>query len=301
MKKIALLVAATAASAAFAGEKNVAKPVVTPEQVFVSPWSLKLDAAWVREGDYDKGGSGSVYESRLQLAWQHPVSIGLLSGHGGTWVMRLGVEYERFTFDHSGAPDFLPGSLQSTAAVIGLEYRTPRGIGAILEARPGLFFEHHATGDSFDLPVKAAVVFSVNERFAVVLGATYSGHRKNPVYPVAGIWWKITDKLTLNAIPPDPRLEYEIHPDVRLFLGAELAGGSFRTDAGRDDKLNEAVVSYTDYRSSAGVAWKINEGWSLDAGAGVSFYRKFDFHRAEVGVKTDDLAPFVKLSLRGEF
>jgi hypothetical protein len=284
---------------AFAGEKTV----VTPEPpVVVLPWSLKLDTAWVGQGDYDRGGHGSVFEGRVQLALQQPLALPALGSHAGQWVLRLGGEWERFGFDHSdGAPQFLPGTLQSVAALIALEYRTPGGLGVLVEARPGVFFEHHVTADSFDVPVKAAAAIPFGDRFAMVLGATYHGFRKNPVIPIGGIFWRITDTLTLNAIPPDPRLEWQVNETTRLWLGGELAGGSFRTDAGRDDKLNEAVVTYTDYRAAAGVAWTFANHWSLDVGAGASFYRKWDFHRAEVGVKTDDTAPFVKLSLRGEW
>lgn len=295
MKLLSLL--ALGAVSAVAGEKTV----IQPETVAVAPWSLKLDAAWVGEGDTDKGGSFSVFESRLQLAMQRPVELPSLGGRGGQWVLRVGAEWERFGFNLSGGPDFLPGTLQSNAAVIGLEYRTLQGLGAIFEIRPGFYYEHHVTADSFDVPLKIAGVWSVNERFALVLGATYGGHRKTQILPAVGFYWRITDKLTFNAIPPDPRLEYQITDKARVWLGGEINGGSFRTDAGRSDKLNSAVVSYSDYRAGAGVAWSFADGWSVDAGAGVSFYRKFDFHRAEVGVKSDDLAPYVKLSIRGEF
>jgi hypothetical protein len=285
-------------AAAFAGEKVVVTPEAPPT---VPAWSLKLDGAWVGEGDTDKGGSFSVFESRIQLALQRPLSLPSLGGDGGHWVLRLGGEWERFGFDLSGTPNFLPGTLQSVSALVGLEYRTRAGLGALFEVRPGVFFEHHVTADSFDIPARAAVVVPFGDRFAVVVGATYAGHRKNPVIPVAGIWWKISDSVILNAIPPDPRLEIRLNESTLLWLGGELQGGSYRTDAGRSDKLNEAVVTYTDYRAGAGIAWSFAEGWKLDVGAGASFWRKFDFHRAEVGVKSDETVPYIKLSLRGEW
>ena len=40
---------------------------------------------------------------------------------------------------------------------------------------------------------------------------------------------------------------------------------------------------------------------AMEVVGGASFYRKWDFHRAEVSAKTEDTAPFVKLSLRGEW
>jgi hypothetical protein len=39
----------------------------------------------------------------------------------------------------------------------------------------------------------------------------------------------------------------------------------------------------------------------VDAGAGVSFYRKWDFERAEVSAKSRDAAPYVALMIRGEW
>lgn len=297
-RTLLILCACTVSVAARAGDKTV--QVTEPAPTL--PWSLRLDTAWVGKGDFDKGGDGSVFESRIQIAVQRPVGLPLLGGTDPRWVLRMGLEWNRYGFDHSaGAPGFLPGTLQSTSALIALEYRTTAGLGALFEARPGLFYEHDATLNSFDIPLKAAAVWQLGDRFALVAGATYSGMRKSPVIPVGGFWWKISDSLVLNAVPPDPRFEYLLNENALLWLGGEVAGGAYRTDAGRTGRLNAAVVDYTDYRASTGVQWKVTRDWSLEAGAGVSLYRKFDFQRAEVGVKTDDVAPFVRFSLRGEW
>jgi hypothetical protein len=198
-------------------------------------------------------------------------------------------------------PGYLPGTLQSAAALIGLEYRTHVGLGALLEARPGFFFEHDISGRNFDVPLQGAVVLPLGDRLALIAGATYSSFRKNPVRPFPGIWWKISDTIVLNGIPPNPRFEFIVSEQMRWWLGAEIASGSYRTDADRKGPLNAAVVSYEDYRASAGVQWKFAPDWLVEAGAGISWHRKYDFDRAEVGVETNDIAPFVKFSLRGEW
>lgn len=286
------------AATVFAGEKNVQMT----EPVTTLPWSLKMDAAWVGKGDLDRGGDVSVFESRVQLALQKPLGLPTFGGEDPHWVLRAGVEWERYGFNLSDAtPHYLPGTLQSLSGIVGLEYRTKVGLGAILEARPGFFYEHDISGRNFDVPLQGAIVIPLGDRAALVAGTTYSSFRKNAVRPFPGIYWKISDKWVLNAIPPNPRVEYIVSDAFRWWLGAELAGGSYRTDADRSGKLNLAVITYDDYRGGAGVQWKFAPDWSFEAGAGVSWHRKFDFQRAEVGVETNDIAPFVKLSLRGEW
>jgi hypothetical protein len=90
---------------------------------------------------------------------------------------------------------------------------------------------------------------------------------------------------------------------LSLWIEAEVAGGSFRTDSQefeRKPRLNNAVVSYSEWRASAGFTYKC-ENMQVELGVGYAFERKFDFHRAEEGFETEEGAPFAKLEIRTGF
>ena len=79
-----------------------------------------------------------------------------------------------------------------------------------------------------------------------------------PVFPFAGIIWMPCDKWRLMAVPPEPRLIYSPTKNLDVWLGGEIAGGSFRTDRDNDirpTKLNGAQVDYEDYRAGVGLKY----------------------------------------------
>jgi hypothetical protein len=96
---------------------------------------------------------------------------------------------------------------------------------------------------------------------------------------------------------------YQSTDRLALWIEAEAAGGSFRTDSqefAKKPRLNNAVVSYSEWRASLGFTYK-HENVQVELGAGYAFNRKFDFHRAEEGFETEEGAPFAKLEIRAGF
>jgi hypothetical protein len=65
-------------------------------------------------------------------------------------------------------------------------------------------------------------------------------------------------------------------------------------------RRSEALVDYTDVRAMLGATWQ-RGAWRIEAAAGVSIEREWDFHRVGDRYETDEMAPFVKLSARAEW
>jgi hypothetical protein len=293
MKLAALL--ATTAAAAFAGAPL--NPPQPPGRTTPEPF-VKFSTTYGFEADYDRGGSGTMWESRAQIGalWELP-NIPLPGRNLGMWHLRLGLEHHRFEFDHDSALP-LPERLQSYSAIIGLELRVEGRVGALLEVRPGVFFENDVGSGAFDCPVKLGLGYRVNDSLALTFMGRYNGFAKYPFLGGIGAVWQITPTLTFSAIFPEPRLEWRAASDLSLWLGGEWAGGGYRTDERRG--RGRAVVDYTDYRVSLGASWTPGV-WTIEASGGLSLEREWDFHKTDRRYHTDEVSPFVKLAVRAQW
>lgn len=273
MKLIALLALSTTA---FAGKAIVA-PTTEPEP----RGYFQLDGA---VGDH-------VWSGRTKFGIISPLSgIGLLADKGGKWQLRLGLDYERFEFDRSLA---LPSRLQRASGVVALEYRAGRQVAVLIEARPGVYFENDIGSNAWNCPVLFGVGIPINDGFALAVAVRYNPFAENQVIGGPGFVWKINDRLTFVAVPPEPRLTWAATDALDLWLGGEIAGGVFRTDT-------NTLVDYSDYRAGIGATWRQGP-WTLEAGAGVSFEQEWDFHQLGTTVSADKTAPFFKLALRTDW
>lgn len=261
---------------------------------------LALDSEFVGKGNFVKGGDSMTWENRFQTGILKPLNNLQWPDKGGQWRLRLGAEWQRYDFDQDTALP-VPNTLQSVAAVVGLEYVLNRQRVILLEAKPGFYFEQDLYAGTFNVPVKLGTAYEVTDTFALVAAVSYDGFRSNPIIPGIGFVWQATPELTFKMVPPDPKIEWRMSDTTLLWLSADLAGGAYRSDRDRAGELREAVVTYTDYRAAIGTTWRASDMWTVEAAVGASFYRKWDYHRAEEGYKIDDTAPYLKLSLRAVF
>ena len=273
MKLIALLALSTTA---FAG-----KAIIDPPKEPEPRGYFQLESA---VGD-------DVFGGRARFGIIRPLpGIGLLADKGGKWQFRLGLDYERFEFSRTLA---LPSRLQRASGVVALEYRVGKQIGVLLEARPGVYFENDIASNAWNCPVLFGIGIPMNDRFALALAARYNPFAENQIIGGPGFIWKINDRLTLAAVPPEPRLTWAASDTLDLWLGGEIAGGVFRTD-------RDTLVDYSDYRAGIGATWR-QGAWTLEAGAGVSFEQEWDFHQLGTTISADEAAPYFKLSLRSDW
>lgn len=266
---------------------------------------IDFGSSYVFESDFKRGDdtSGDAWSTNFRLGYRIPFEGPQLANFEcAQWYVRLGLDYERYDFNNSGGLP-IPNTLQNAAAVIAVEYLVYGRPAVYLEALPGAYFEHDIDTDTFDVPVRVASAFKLMDKVYAVAGATYSGFRKYPVLPIVGVQWMINDHWTLSLMPPDPRLIYSPTPEWEFWAGGELIGGAFRTDSRevpRKEKLNNAVVTYSEYRAGLGFTYT-KPSWRVEVAAGYAFQREFDYHRAEEGFETDEGAPYVRVDLRFNF
>src|SRR5205085_2920030 len=101
----------------------------------------------------------------------------------------------------------------------------------------------------------------------------------------------------LNAVLPEPRIEYEASRSVTVYIGANIKQSNFRVDEHFGDTqhnpaLNNAVLSYSEVRTGLGADWKLSSIVTLTAEAGYQPYRTFDFYRTDVRYHQAGSAPY---------
>ena len=97
-----------------------------------------------------------------------------------------------------------------------------------IEAQPGFYgtsFDN-LDGDSFNVPfvIGGTYIYSPDLQFVFGVGVNLQG--RFPVIPGGGVRWKFSPNWVLDATLPTPRLEYEASRNLKLFVGADLKGGS---------------------------------------------------------------------------
>lgn len=220
-------------------------------------------------------------------------------------VLRIGGEWERFGFG-MGDQVFLPDTLQSAALILGLDTRFSDSILVRVEAHPGVYGTTRFTWDDVNIPFIAGGTYIYSSNLQFIVGVSVDIENKYPVIPAAGIRWKIARDWVLNAVAPDPRIEYEASRNLSVYLGANIKATNFRmndTFGDRQNKpaLNHAVMTYSEVRTGVGADWKVAPYLTITAEAGYQPYRTFDFYRTDARFHEAASAPYGMISLHGAF
>lgn len=243
----------------------------------------------------DHGGRPHTVYGSAEYVHQQPIARGV--------SLRTGVSWNRMDFGGTEAP--IPGALQSTAAIVGVDVLTSEKLGFRIEARPGIYSDFEQVGwDDVDARAILAAEYRYSPNIRLIGGVRFTGMGEYPVLPIAGAAFKFTEKFSLDLIYPDLKFEYRPSDHWEWNLGISFVSGSYRTHlSGIDDddaELRNAIVNYFESRPTLGVVYRGFAGIDLFANTGVAMGRKFDYFRA--GKETIiGGAPFFELGLRAHF
>lgn len=286
---------------AWAGSEVESKATVTSAAAETEEVPLnifKLESAYDFESDLNHGGSfGKQDLIQNEFEYGHRLKL------RGDAYLHLGLAYDRFDFGSTGAP--VPNHLQSLAGVVGIDIMRGSDVGAFLQVRPGFYGQNDFDISSFDIPITLGRVFVLQPDKLYVFVGAYAAFLRggSPVLPLAGVVWMPTENFRVLGVLPEPRLVYSPSKNLDLYLGGEIAGGSYRTDTNNGitpRKLSGAQVDFSDYRAGVGVACNLKQNLSLDFGAGYSIQRHFAFHRAGENYRTDP-SPYLRLEFKAAF
>jgi hypothetical protein len=284
-----------------AGTETGDKTAVAPTQkaVETTPLDLfKFEEGYVFESDLNHGGSfGRQDEIQTELEYGHRIRL------SGNLYLHVGFSYDRYDFGSTSAP--VPNHLQAIAGVFGFDFMRGKDVGAFFQVRPGFYTQNDIGISSFDAPITLGRIFTIQEDKLYIFAGAYASFLRGgfPVLPLAGVIWIPCNQVRVMAVLPEPKVIYSPTKRLNLWAGGELVGGSFRSD--RNDgiqpgKLRGAQVDFSEYRAGIGLAYALSDNVSVDAGAGCSIQRQFDFGRAGETFRTDP-APYVRLQMSAAF
>lgn len=264
----------------------------TVEQAYLGEADVERGSRHVEDFDEDHSNVAFVYTPRIKFG-----------------ILRLGAQWERFSFGFSNGGQQLPNTLQSVNSIVGLDTKFSDSILVRFEAQPGFYT---ATGfdqldwDSFNVPFVLGGTYIYSPEVQFVFGVGVNFQSRFPVLPGGGIRWKFAPNWTLNAVLPTPRIEYQVSRNLTLFAGADIKANTFRTDdqfgnSHGDTSVNSAWLSYEEIRAGVGAEFKFNSSISLTVEGGYVPYRQFDFHRTEVRYHYESGAPYGAIVLHGSF
>jgi hypothetical protein len=224
-----------------------------------------------------------------------------------TVLLRLGVEWQRYSFDpESRSP--VPDSLQGLDLAIGADLQVSPAVLLRVEAHPGIYSEFSGVSwQDFNVPFEVAATYFVSSDLLLIAGIYVDVNSDLPVFPVVGVHWKLSDKWLIEGIAPRPQIQYLLTDNVTLFAGADLREATFRVneDFGQSrgiPKLDDAILEYFEIRAGAGLTWKISKNFNLDVEGGGTPYRRFEYPRADgYKVKSEDLVPYLRIGLSAKF
>jgi hypothetical protein len=264
-------------------------------------WESEFRFALVGGAEF-KDRSKTVNVDAMEFGTRDVLSMEAREG----FLVRFGFELERSNFGRSRAAR-LPGRLQSASLVLGADLQLGEAWIVRLEMQPG-FYSSQADlrARDFNIPVILGGSYFVSADLQLVLGLSMDLGRKYPVLPGVGVRWKFATDWVLNAILPTPRLEYSVNKSLLLYAGADMRQGSYRVDAnfGRErgtSRLNNAVVDYAEIRVGGGASWKIRPAVTLEIEGGFVPLQDFDFHRADVRIRSTEVPPYGRVALKAAF
>src|SRR5437870_1335746 len=218
-----------------------------------------LEQTYIGGADVQRGARDvnnlDEYYSNLRFVYTPRIKFGIL---------RLGAQWERFSFGFPDGGQQLPNTLQAINSIVGFDTQFGDSILVRLEAQPGFYgtsFDQ-LSGDDFNIPFVLGGTYIFSPELQLVFGLGVNLQQKYPVIPGGGVRWKFSPKWVLNAVLPTPRLEYELNRNMKLFAGADIKANTFRVDHHFGDNhgdtgLNNAWLSYEEIRAGAGVDWKL--------------------------------------------
>lgn len=209
-------------------------------------------------------------------------------------------------FDFSGSIADVPDTLQSIALQLGYNRTLSPQWTLRAEIQPGIYSDFEdISGDDFNAPFGLRAVYARSREFQWLFGLNVDLRANNPVMGGFGFRWQFAKEWTLLFIVPEPRIEYAVSPELKLFAGASLRGGTFRVaeDFGRSrgrPSLDNQDVDFREISVGAGVRWQLQPRISLSASVGWMLDRRFEYEKRDLLLNGDG-APTALLSVSGSF
>lgn len=269
--------------------------------------SLKAaEITYEANADYSYVGNGRMQNSITLSEQSNQVHFALSTPIGAENLLRIGTEWQRYSFSSVPGSSRLPNTLQSVNLILGADVELWGWLFRV-EAQPGFYGNFQQTdANGFNIPFIIGGMYLVNSDLQWVAGISLNVARNIPVLPAAGVRWKFSKDWVINAVLPRPRLEYSLTKSATLYVGSDFKLGTYRMDGSFGDthgnaNLNNAIIDYTEIRVGGGAEIKINSSMKIDFETGCMVYRQFDFYRANISTGNNNGAPYGQIIINYSF
>jgi hypothetical protein len=229
-------------------------------------YELSTDGAFIGRGSVDLGDKTvGVFKEITSSA-----TLVLSDQIANPFILRLGIDWERFAFNTSNRLTPLPASVNALDAVIGGDIQLTSALLLRIEAHPGIYGSlNGVTGRDFNMPVRIGASYFVSTNLIYIAGLSIDVNSDWPVIPAIGVYWKVSDHWVINGVAPRPQLQYIVSDKLTLFAGADLQTATFRVDdqfgtSRGIPKLNHAILDIWEIRGGAGLTRAITKAIKLD-------------------------------------
>ena len=301
---VVLLMSVCAASPLARGAESPLEPK-TKRASDESNTSMELDVnyGFAAGSKTHTGGTDTGYVSEQNADLKYVVSPELTKN----LFLRAGFEWERFSFGLPGnAP--LPNTLQQINAILGVDCQLNDQWILRAEVMPGLYSDFvDLSSRDINAPVILGASYLVDANLQWIIGLRIDPMSRYWIMPGAGVRWKFADEWTLNLLFPQPRLEYELNKRTLLFLGARMLAGTYRMadnfgdSHGLDRRFNNTTLDFFEARVGPGVSWKVLPNLTVEAEAGCTVHREFEFDDPHTVFRSNEPAPYAQISCHTTF
>lgn len=281
-------------------------PTLAAAQTAVAPQAHENAFEW--RADYSFSGSSDIAEGSRALGEIKHSSARLEGsrtfGLDADSALIAGLTWRRFDF--SGSIADVPDTLQAVALQLGYNRKLSPQWSLRAELQPGLYSDFEdISGDDFNAPFGLRAVYARSREFQWLFGINVDLRANNPVMGGFGFRWQFAKDWTLMFMVPEPRIEYAVSPELKLFAGASLRGGTFRVaeDFGRRRgraALDNQDVDFREISVGAGLRWQIQPGLVLSTSVGWMLDRRFEYEKRDLLINGEG-APTAMLSISGSF
>ena len=144
------------------------------------------------------------------------------------FILRLGIDWDRFAFNTTNRLTPLPASVDALDAVIGGDIQLTSALLIRIEAHPGIYGSFNSvTGRDFNVPIRIGASYVESSNLIFIAGLSIDIDSDWPAIPAVGVYWKVSDQWVINGVAPRPQLQYVVSDKLTLFVGADLQTETF--------------------------------------------------------------------------
>jgi hypothetical protein len=194
----------------------------------------------------------------------------------------------------------LPDQVGTLILDSGFALRSSKGTAVQIRLRPGFYTDFEdISSDSFYIPVSWSLIRAFNSDFSGMVGLEARPGFNRMLMPIAGVAWKISDSIRLDAGLPHSRLEWAFTPALKSFFGLDWQNTSYElTDPGEGQGEQ---ITLEDVRVYGGMIYKASDVLQFSGEIGNAFNRSMQFgddSSSEIDVQDSG---YVRFAIGGPF